>query len=183
VTDHLPDILAKDLRVVFCGINPALSAAVAGRHFVSPSNRFWRVLHLSGFTPVQIPPHHDRTILEYGYGLTTAVERPTRSASELAGVDFKQATEKLERKIRRFAPRAIAFLGKSAYSGMTRQPNIEWGHQTQPFADADTWILPNPSGLNRAFDLQALVAAYREMRIAVTSASRSASFRRNSRSS
>jgi double-stranded uracil-DNA glycosylase len=183
VTEHLPDILAKGLTVVFCGINPALSAAVAGRHFVSPSNRFWRVLHLSGFTPLQISPQDDRSILKYGYGLTAAVDRPTRSASELAGIDFTQATEKLKRKLRRFSPRAIGFLGKSAYSGMTQQPIIEWGHQIEPFADTETWILPNPSGLNRAFDLQALVAAYREMRIAVTSASSSASFRRNSRSS
>jgi double-stranded uracil-DNA glycosylase len=167
---HLPDILAKELTVVFIGINPALSAAVVGSHFVSPSNRFWRVLHLSGFTPLQIPPQDDRTILQYGYGLTAAVDRPTKSASELTSADFKQATERLKRKVRRFSPRAIAFLGKSAYSGMTRQKKVEWGHQAQPFADADTWILPNPSGLNRAFDLQALVAAYRDMRIAVTRA-------------
>jgi TDG/mug DNA glycosylase family protein len=28
-------------------------------------------------------------------------------------------------------------------------------------------VLPNPSGLNRAFQLDDLVAAYREMRVAV----------------
>ena len=170
MTRHLPDILAKDLNVVFIGINPALSAAVAGHHFVSPSNRFWRALHLSGFTPLQIPPQDDRTILQYGYGLTAAVDRPTKSASELASVDFAQAAERLKCKVRRLSPRAIAFLGKSAYSGMTRRKIIDWGHQAQAFADADTWILPNPSGLNRAFDLRALVAAYREMRIAVARA-------------
>jgi double-stranded uracil-DNA glycosylase len=167
VTHHLPDILAKDLTVVFIGINPALSAAVAGHHFVSPSNRFWRVLHLSGFTPLKISAEDDRTILQYGYGLTAAVDRPTKSASELASVDFKHAAAALKRKLRRFSPRAIAFLGKSAYAGMTRQKTIHWGRQDHAFAEVDTWILPNPSGLNRAFDLQSLVAAYREMRTAV----------------
>jgi TDG/mug DNA glycosylase family protein len=29
----LADLLAEDLDVVFCGINPALSAALAGHHF------------------------------------------------------------------------------------------------------------------------------------------------------
>jgi TDG/mug DNA glycosylase family protein len=173
VTQRLPDILAKDLTVVFCGINPALSAAVAGNHFVSGTNRFWRVLHLAGFTPVQIRPQDDRTILKYGYGLTAAVDRPTRSAGELAGAEFTRAAAGLKRKIQRFAPRAIAFLGKAAYAGMTRREVIAWGHQDEPFAGVDTWILPNPSGLNRAFDLEALVAAYREMRIALMGAGHS----------
>ncbi|HEY0340043.1 MAG TPA: G/U mismatch-specific DNA glycosylase [Steroidobacteraceae bacterium] len=167
MTPHLPDILAKDLTVVFCGINPALSAAVAGNHFVSGSNRFWRVLHLAGFTPVQIRPEDDRTILKYGYGLTAAVDRPTRSAGELARAEFTRAAVGLERKIRRFSPRALAFLGKAAYAGMTRSEGVPWGRQGEPFAGVDTWVLPNPSGLNRAFTLQALVAAYREMRVAL----------------
>ncbi len=46
----LPDILAEHLAVVFCGINPGLSAAVVGHHFVGRTNRFWRVIHLAGFT-------------------------------------------------------------------------------------------------------------------------------------
>jgi double-stranded uracil-DNA glycosylase len=167
VTRSLPDILAKDLTVVFCGINPALSAAIAGNHFSNRSNRFWRVLHLAGFTPVQIAPADDRTILQYGYGLTAAVDRPTRSAGELTRAEFGLAAAGLERKIRRFSPRAIAFLGKAAYSGMTQRQSVEWGHQDEPFAGADTWVVPNPSGLNRGFTLQALVAAYREMRVAL----------------
>ncbi len=55
----LPDILTKDLAVIFCGINPGATAAAAGRHFVSSTNRFWRVLHLAEFTPVQIDPAND----------------------------------------------------------------------------------------------------------------------------
>jgi TDG/mug DNA glycosylase family protein len=31
------------------------------------------------------------------------------------------------------------------------------------------WVLPNPSGLNRAFPVDALVRAYAELRIAVSS--------------
>jgi TDG/mug DNA glycosylase family protein len=163
----LPDILAKDLTVVFCGINPALSAAIAGNHFSNRSNRFWRVLHLSGFTPVQIAPADDWTILQYGYGLTAAVDRPTRSAGEVSRAEFKEAAARFERKVQRFSPRAIAFLGKAAYSGMIQRQSVEWGHQGERFAGADTWVVPNPSGLNRGFTLQALVAAYREMRVAL----------------
>jgi TDG/mug DNA glycosylase family protein len=164
--DSLPDILAKNLAVVFCGLNPGKTAAVAGHHFFNRSNRFWRVLHLAGFTPVQIAPEEDRSILKYGYGLTTAVARPTRSAAEVSRSEFAAAAQALERKLAALKPRAIAFLGKAAYAAIIKAPQVEWGRQSVPFAGAQAWVLPNPSGLNRNFQLDALVAAYRALRVA-----------------
>jgi double-stranded uracil-DNA glycosylase len=168
MTDRLPDILADNLAVIFCGINPGQTAATAGRHFVNRSNRFWRVLHLAGFTPEQIKPENDRSILAYGYGLTTAVARPTRRASELSRAELAVAVSMLERKIAAFTPRTIAFLGKAAYAAIVKNPDIPWGRQATPFAGASVWVLPNPSGLNRNFSVDALVAAYRELRLAVS---------------
>jgi TDG/mug DNA glycosylase family protein len=66
--------------------------------------------------------------------------------------------------MRQYAPRAIAFLGKRAFSNMIGQPSIPWGRHPLMIADAMTWVLPNPSGLNRSFTLQALVTAYSELR-------------------
>jgi len=165
-TLRLPDLLRKNLDVVFCGINPALSAAQAGHHFSNRSNRFWRVLHLAGFTPHLIPPEDDRTVLQYGCGLTAAVERPTVRASELADHEFHEAAADLERKLRRFRPRYVAFLGKPAFAAIFRQRRVDWGQQSIRFGGADVWVLPNPSGLNRAFSLDTLVSFYRELRTA-----------------
>jgi TDG/mug DNA glycosylase family protein len=167
MADGLPDILAKNLAVIFCGINPGQTAATAGRHFVNRSNRFWRVLHLAGFTPVEISPENDRSILTYGYGLTTAVARPTRRAGELSRQELALAASMLEQKIVSFAPRNLAFLGKAAYAAIVQNPEVKWGRQTAAFAGASVWLLPNPSGLNRNFSLDALVAAYREMHLAI----------------
>ena len=47
--------------------------------------------------------------------------------------------------------------------------DVQWGHQPVAFAGIATWILPNPSGLNRSFTLEALVRAYSELRIALES--------------
>lgn len=165
--DALPDILAEGLAVVFCGINPGATAAAAGRHFVSPSNRFWRVLHLAGFTPVQIDPQNDHTILQHGYGLTTAAARPTRRASDLSRGELSDAVAALEAKIRRYAPRVVAFLGKPAYAAIVGTPDIAWGRQPALFAGAVAWVVPNPSGLNRNFSLPDLVQAYTELRRAL----------------
>ena len=164
---RLPDLLSKGLDVVFCGINPALSAAQAGHHFSSRSNRFWRVLYLAGFTPHLIPSESDRTILQYGCGLTAAVERPTVSASELASHEFHEAAEELERKLWRYRPRYLAFLGKPAFAAISRQKKVDWGRQSKELGGVEIWVLPNPSGLNRAFSLDALVFAYRELRNAL----------------
>ena len=168
----LPDILAPNLVVVFCGINPGFTSSEAGHHFLNRSNRFWRVLHLSGFTPHQIEPENDRSMLQHGYGLTTAVPRPTRRAAELSPSEFKLAHTALEEKIRNFAPHAIAFLGKPAYAEMTGSKKTGWGLQPEPFAGAQAWVLPNPSGLNRGFNLEALTAAYRDMRVAIEAKTR-----------
>ena len=165
-TLRLPDLLRKDMDVVFCGINPALSAARAGHHFSSANNRFWRVLHRAGFTPHLIQPENDRTILQYGCGLTAAVERPTVSASELTSLEFQEAAGELERKLRRYSPRYLAFLGKPAFAAIFRKGRVDWGQQCMRFGGAEVWVLPNPSGLNRAFSLERLVSAYRDLRTA-----------------
>src|SRR5207253_1572811 len=46
----LPDVTAPGLRLLFIGINPGLISAATGHHFARPGNRFWKVLHLAGFT-------------------------------------------------------------------------------------------------------------------------------------
>ncbi|HVE08702.1 MAG TPA: G/U mismatch-specific DNA glycosylase [Paraburkholderia sp.] len=162
----LPDILEPGLSVVFCGINPGALAAATGRHFAGRGNRFWRVVHLAGFTPVQLGPETDRTLLQYGCGLTTAVSRATARADQLSHDEFRAAASGFEQKIRQYAPQYVAFLGKMALAAMSGERDIEWGLQQRQFGGARVWVLPNPSGLNRSYSLDALVLAYRELQLA-----------------
>ena len=162
-----PDILAGDLDVIFCGLNPATTAATAGHNFSSRSNRFWTVLHLVGFTDIRLQPHEERRLLGYRCGLTAVVERPTRRAIDVSPDEFRKARPGFEAEMRRYAPRSVAFLGKRAFSAMMDQPHIGWGPYPERFAGISTWILPNPSGLNKAFSLEALVRAYSEVRAAL----------------
>jgi double-stranded uracil-DNA glycosylase len=161
------DVLKKNLVVVFCGLNPSTKAAATGHNFGSPSNRFWRVLHLSGFTPHRIAAEDDRTLLRFGCGITASVGRGTRSAAEVPRSEFIREAAVFERKIAHYGPYMIAFLGKAAYSAMSGRRLLEWGRQAQKFGGATVWILPNPSGLNRAFSLDELVGHYGRLRTAV----------------
>jgi TDG/mug DNA glycosylase family protein len=166
MANPLPDIIAGRLVVVFCGINPGMTAAAAGHHFAGRGNRFWRVIHLAGFTPEEILPENDRAILQHRCGLTAVVERPTARADQLSAQEFIAVAAHFEQKIARYAPRFVAFLGKAAYSALSGRREIAWGSQPTAFGGAAVWVLPNPSGRNRAFSLDQLVSAYRQLYLA-----------------
>lgn len=162
----LTDILAENLDVVFCGLNPGLRAAAAGHHFVGRGNRFWPVLFKSGFTSRPFTPADDRLLLNEGCGLTTVVARPTASADEISISEFTAASTALKRKIEAYKPGFVAFLGKQAYSAIVGRSTVAWGRQTELFGGTGAWVLPNPSGRNLGFSLDELVVAYRELRLA-----------------
>jgi double-stranded uracil-DNA glycosylase len=164
----LRDIISTELNVVFCGINPGMRSATLGLHFANRNNRFWRVLHLAGFTPRQLEPKEARLLLDYGYGITSAVERPTVSATELSRGDYLAARPGFERKIARYRPRFVAFLGKAACSVFLNQRGLPWGFQQTGIEGSRVWVLPNPSGLNCAFTIGVLTDVYRELFEAVT---------------
>lgn len=165
--DYSPDILATGLDVIFCGINPASTAVADGHNFSSRSNRFWQVLHLSGFTNVRLRPEDERQLLTYGCGITAVVTRATPRASDVTAVEFRAARTEFEHKIRRYGPRSVAFLGKRAVSAMLAMPHISFGQQSFTVAGVSAWVLPNPSGLNRGYPLDALVSSYTELRVAL----------------
>lgn len=164
---ELADILAHGLRVVFCGINPGADAAAAGHHFLGRGNRFWPVLHLAGFTPHQLAPRDDGSVLAYGIGLTAAVARPTQRADQVEAGEFAGAASVLLGKLERYRPSCIAFLGKAAYLGITGKRDAAWGEQAELLGRTRVWILPNPSGLNRSFSKDQLVTAYAALNAAL----------------
>ncbi|GAB7066241.1 G/U mismatch-specific DNA glycosylase [Mycolicibacterium hodleri] len=160
-------MLAPGLDVVFCGVNPAASAAADGHNFSSASNRFWPVLHLAGFTDTRLRAQDERQLLTYGCGITAVVSRPTSTAAEIGPEEFRDAKPSFEAKMRRYRPRVVAFLGKRALSAMLSTRDVDWGRQPTDLAGSIAWVLPNPSGLNRGFTLDALVRAYADLRAAV----------------
>src|SRR5262249_5713807 len=80
---EIPDVLAPDLRVLFCGINPGRVSAAAGAHFANPRNDFWRLLDAAGFTPRLLEPQEQFELLDYGIGVTNAASRTTPGSGDL----------------------------------------------------------------------------------------------------
>ncbi|HEY0209322.1 G/U mismatch-specific DNA glycosylase [Acerihabitans sp.] len=158
----IEDILTPGLRVVFCGINPGLSSAHMGFHFANPNNRFWKVIHLAGFTERQLKPEEEQQLLVTGCGITMLSERPTVEATELTREEYREGGKRLIEKVREYQPTALAVLGKQAYRQAFRVSNAIWGKQEVTIGKTEIWVLPNPSGLNR-MGFETLVKSYREL--------------------
>src|SRR5436853_867660 len=104
----LPDVIAPNLRVLFCGINPGLYTAAVGHHFARPGNRFWPALYISGFTDRLLSPFEERELLKLGLGISNVVPHATASASELTKEDFIAGGRALAAKVKRYQPRIVA---------------------------------------------------------------------------
>ena len=156
------DILAPGLRVVFCGINPGLSSAGTGFPFAHPANRFWKVIHQAGFTDRQLKPEEAQHLLDFRCGVTKFVDRPTVQANEVKLQEMRSGGRLLIEKIEEYQPRALAILGKQAFEKAFQVRGVKWGKQQVTIGATEVWVLPNPSGLNRA-TLDKLVEAYREL--------------------
>jgi TDG/mug DNA glycosylase family protein len=153
--------------VLFVGINPGLYSAAVGHHFARPGNRFWPTLELSGFTPRRISPFEEKELLALGLGVTNIVRRTTATANELSKEELAQGATRLLSKIRRFAPRAVAVLGVTAYRMAFGRPGAVVGPQPEMLATTALWVLPNPSGLNAHYQLADLARQFRELRNAL----------------
>jgi TDG/mug DNA glycosylase family protein len=95
----IADIIAPDLDVLFCGINPGLYSAATGHHFARPGNRFWPRLHAGGFTPRILKPWEERELLDHKCGVTNLVDRATVAAAELSREELRAGRVRLERKV------------------------------------------------------------------------------------
>ena len=163
MSEHaIRDIISSGLDVLFCGINPGQSTAHQGFHFAHPGNRFWKVIHLAGFTQQPLNPEEEQRLTETGCGITMLVERPTVQASELAPDELRDGGKRLMEKVLDYQPAALAILGKDAFRRAFKQSKVEWGKQPICMGKTQVWVLPNPSGLNRA-SLDEMVEAYRQL--------------------
>ena len=160
----LPDVIAKNLRVLFCGINPGLYTAAVGHHFARPGNRFWPALYKSGFTDRLLSPFDEHELLSHNLGITNVVSHATASASEVTKEDFVRGGRTLRRKVRRSRPRIVAILGIEAYRKAFGRLEVQIGEQDETIGEARLWVLPNPSGLNANYQLKDFTRLFRKLR-------------------
>ena len=162
--EGLPDYLRPGLKLILVGINPGLRSAEVGHHFAGPNNHFWRLLHDSGLTPRRLTYEEESHLLDLGIGLTNIAARPTRSSSDLRNEDFERGRRALARKIARFRPSYVAFVGLTAYREFQGgRARVHCGFQENPIEGAEVFVLPNPSGRNAHYSYEEMLRSWREL--------------------
>ncbi len=140
----LPDVLAADLQVLFCGTAPGRRSAEVGAYYAHPGNRFWRTLHETGLTPRRIAPADYALLPRFGLGLTDLAKHASGADATLARGDF--SPRRLQRLLERWQPRFVAFTSKRAgqeYFGR----RVDYGLQEQQVGRTRCFVLTSPSGL------------------------------------
>ncbi|MFE7761307.1 G/U mismatch-specific DNA glycosylase [Streptomyces sp. NPDC057438] len=165
----MPDVTADGLRVLFCGINPGLMTAASGHHFARPGNRFWPVLHLSGFTPRLLKPSEQGELPSYGLGITNVVARATARADELTAQEYVEGGRLLTAKVERLRPRWLAVVGVTAYRAAFGDRLAAVGPQERTIGTSRVWVLPNPSGLNAHWTAATMAEEFGRLRVAAES--------------
>jgi TDG/mug DNA glycosylase family protein len=161
------DVIAPNLRVLFCGINPGLYTAAVGHHFARPGNRFWPTLYRAGFTDRLLSPSEERELLKSGYGITNMVARATATAAELSAEELVRGGRLLRARLKKYRPAFVAVIGVGAYRVAFDRPKAAVGRQEEKLEAATVWVLPNPSGLNANYQLEDLARLFRELREAL----------------
>ncbi|WP_344399435.1 G/U mismatch-specific DNA glycosylase [Streptomyces longisporus] len=161
----VPDVVADGLSVLFCGINPGLMTAATGHHFARPGNRFWPVLHRSGFTPRLLKPSEQSELLSYGLGITNVVARATARADELGPEEYREGGRLLAAKVARLRPRWLAVVGVTAYRAAFDDRRAQVGPQERTFGETRVWVLPNPSGLNAHWTVETMAEEFARLRV------------------
>jgi TDG/mug DNA glycosylase family protein len=162
---RVPDLLAKDLIVLFAGINPGLYTAAIGRHVGRPGNRFWPALYGGGFTPRLFSPFESDSLLDLHLGITNVVSRATARADELTNDELRAGGKRLATKVKRWQPTVVAFVGIGPYRIVSGVKDASVGLQQDLFGGSHAWVLPNPSGLNAHYQPAALAKLFGELRV------------------
>ena len=169
---RLRDRLGPDVRVLFVGINPGIRSATIGHHFAGYSNRFWKLLYESRLIPEPIRSEDDARLVEWRFGITNLIARPTPGIDTLRPEEYVAGARVLRKKIRKWRPEVVAFVGvtlfRVVFARRASEP-VALGLQAETLEGARVFVLPNPSGRNANFSYQEMLAAFSSLRVLVLS--------------
>ena len=158
----LPSILGPGLRLVLCGTAVGAQSASRGHYYAGRGNQFWRLLHDAGLTPTLLSPEDDRTLPDYGIGLTDLAPGITQRHDR----GLRYDTDALARAMDDHAPRVLAFTSLTGGRAAARAfgaPKPDLGRQPWAVGPAAVWVLPSSSGANNAVPYATKLAVWRQL--------------------
>jgi len=139
----LPDLLAPNLDIVFCGTAVGAESARRRAYYAGPGNAFWPTLYRCGLTDYQLLPEDYARLLDFGIGLTDLAKEISGNDDILTKSHFN--IDRLKANIRKCQPRIIAFTGKRAAQEYLGR-RVEYGRQSETEGETILFVLTSPSG-------------------------------------
>lgn len=150
----IPDLLAPDLKVVFCGSALGFESARQKAYYAKPGNKFWPTLHAVGLTPRLFKPTEYAELLNLKIGLTDINKTQFGNDTDLNALHDDVAG--LAAKIERYQPAILAFTAKRPAQvflkesfGLKAPP--AYGLQDRRVGRTRLFVLPSPSGRAGSF--------------------------------
>jgi double-stranded uracil-DNA glycosylase len=131
----LPDLLANDLDL---GTAAGRVSAERQLYYAGPGNRFWRILHEVGLTPIELQPDNYAKLLDYGIGLTDLAKGACGADINLKPADFDRM--RLRSVIKTRSPRLLAFNGKTVAARYFNVSTAQINYGRQPDTIGQTAI-------------------------------------------
>lgn len=165
----LPDLLARNLSLVFVGLNPSEYSVREGHYFANPRNRFWPAFNRSRLLPAALgrecAPSDDANLLDHGIGFTDVVKRPTPGGSSLKADDYRRWAPVLRDRLLNCSPLLVCFHGLMAYKaylqyGESEKSSPQLGLQPRTLGPSRVFVVPNPSPANAQYSLDSIVSWY-----------------------
>ena len=167
----VPDYLQPGLKLVIVGINPGTRSGATGHHYAWPGNHFWPLMYDSGLLPERLTFAEDHRVLEFGIGLTNLVDRTSAQASDLSRAEMAAGATNLRQKLLFYRPRIVCFNGKGIYEVFAGRKNIPLGLQPEMLEDMQLFVVPSSSARTAAYQREAKLGYYRELRRLIESLS------------
>jgi TDG/mug DNA glycosylase family protein len=168
----LPDYLCPGLKLVFVGLNPGLYSARAGKYFARKTNRFWPALSASRLFNMEVTAGDEKALFEKDIGFTDVVKRATAQIDELTQEEIIAGAKLLRRKLKKFSPDAVCFIGLTGFRWVFEVPvktKIMPGPQNarigaNPTGAARIYVLPSTSPANAHFSFEQIVEEFRRLK-------------------
>lgn len=156
----LPDTVGAGMRLLVCGLNPAIYAADRGAGFARRSNRFWPAMIAAGVVSADRAWDPFHLLAACGIGMTDLVKRATVAAAELSVDEYRAGVERVSRLVSWLRPGAVLFVGLDGWRRVIDRRAVP-GWQPGGFGGVPAYVMPSTSGLNASSQLPDLVAHLR----------------------
>jgi TDG/mug DNA glycosylase family protein len=139
----LPDVVTRELDVIFCGSAASAVSAQKAAYYAGPGNKFWKTLHAVGLTDRALAPAEFPLLLTYRVGLTDM--NKTQSGGDGDLDKTADDPDRLRAIIDEHAPRFLAFNGKRAAKAYFGR-DVNYGRQPETIGETAIYVLPSTSG-------------------------------------